>query len=185
MNPRTSWKLSAAVIAISVQFIGCMSMQSQSTFEAIDGALNSALPFVEAYIEYPGPKEKWAGPTTFTLNVVARDAGSARIAFAPALFRPETEATTAGRAPAAQIGLSSDVAREHLAKLATALQGSEGVFSGCLSPVRVRLIRADGSLLDKYGCRGQAGWAQAVSDSVNYFLMASVSPRTAWKEADL
>jgi hypothetical protein len=154
---------------------GCLSMQSQGPLDEIQGAVKNASPWVEGWIEYPGPKEKWAGPTTFVLHVRAKDAAEAQISVSPALFRPSDDVTTSARAPAsARKGLSGDAAREYLSHVAVALQGADAAFRGCLSPVRVRLLRADGTLLEKSGCRGQNGWSRSASESVNYFLTATL-----------
>jgi hypothetical protein len=70
--------------------------------------------------------------------------------------------------------MSAENARELLANLAVSLQGAEGAFRGCLSPVRVRLIRADGILVEKQGCRGQNGWSHIASQSADRFLTAAL-----------
>ena len=170
--------LSCSIIASGLT--ACLSMQSQTTLDAIQASM-SAQPFTEAYIEYPGPSEKWSGPTSFIMHVTAKDSGTAQVYVSPALFNKpgskEIEAPTApGRTLAAVVphGITGDAARDQLSHLATALQGADESFRGCLSPVRVRMIRADGSLLEKKGCRGQNGWSKAASESVNYFISASL-----------
>ncbi len=160
-------------LAASFGAAGCLSMQSQTTLDAIEGAMSNQ-PFVEAYVEYAGPQARWAGPTSFILHVMAKDAGAAQISVTPALFDEiNKDPTMSGRAPASQ-GYAGDQAREQLAHLATALQGAEQTFRGCLSPVRVRLIRADGSILEKHGCRGQNGWSRVASETVNNFITAAL-----------
>ena len=75
--------------------------------------------------------------------------------------------------------MKGETARDQLAHLATSLQGAEQNFRGCLSPVRVRLVRADGALLEKQGCRGQNGWSRIASESVNSFITAALTPARA------
>ncbi len=160
---------------------GCLSMQSQTTIDGNETATN--VPYVEAFVEYAGPQEKWAGPASFTLHVIAKDAGGATVTVQPALFTelPPAGMAAQGRTPASQ-GLPGELAREHLAHLATSLQGADQAFRGCLSPVRVRLIRADGSLLEKRGCRSQSGWNRVASEAVSNFITATLRGAPAQRE---
>jgi hypothetical protein len=41
-------------------------------------------------------------------------------------------------------------------------------------PVRVRLIRSDGTLIERQGCRGQAGWPRVASEVVNHFIEGAI-----------
>ena len=43
-------------------------------------------------------------------------------------------------------------------------------------PVRLRLVRANGGLVDKMGCRSDVGWPRAVSEAVSAFLSGSIKP---------
>lgn len=158
---------------------GCLSMQSQTTMEAIQNATNGTTmntkPYVEAYVEYRGPHEKWAGPTTFLMHVSAKDAGMARISVTPALFAPPIPNPTMNdRTLASAKGMTGEAARDQMSRLASAMQGGDVAFNGCLYPVRVRLIRADGAIVEKSGCRGSEGWAKATSEAVNQFVVATV-----------
>lgn len=156
----------------SLLLSSCLGMQSQSTLDGIQGATH---PYVEAFIEYAGPHAKWAGPSNFMLHVVAKDAGAAKITVTPALFRDALPPAgmSKDRAPASQ-GVPGEHARQRLAHMATSLQGADQTFKGCLSPLRVRLIRADGAVLEKQGCRGQSGWAKGASEAVSHFISASL-----------
>ena len=49
------------------------------------------------------------------------------------------------------------------AYLAESISTDKTPFFGCLSPVRARLIRSDGSLVEKFGCRSFQGWASVAS----------------------
>jgi hypothetical protein len=188
--------VAGVAISLTVTGWGCLSMQSQSTLDAANGAGGSNQPFVEAYIEYPGPQAKWSGPASFILHVTAKDAGPAQITTTPELATADkpaalptapsdhSEDEVSQRAPAASglahmvtpfRNMSSDEARSQLAYLANSLQGAQAPFRGCMSPVRVRLVRANGSLLERLGCRSELGWSRAVSESVSTFVDASIN----------
>ncbi len=63
--------------------------------------------------------------------------------------------------------------REQIVALATSVQSAgETPFAGCLNPIRIRMIREDGALLERQGCRGSTGWSHTVSQSVASFLDA-------------
>lgn len=163
------------ILALAAASQGCLSMQN--SVDAITESM-STQPYVEAYIEYAGPQARWAGPSSFVLHVNAKqDTGPAELSVTPALFKKATPAPTTAnsRAPASAPGpaLTGEAAREQLAHLATALQGASEAFRGCLSPVRVRLIRADGGLVEKQGCRGQNGWSRVASEAVDHFIAAA------------
>ncbi|OFZ55689.1 MAG: hypothetical protein A2428_13410 [Bdellovibrionales bacterium RIFOXYC1_FULL_54_43] len=197
MNITTRWVLGTLVVGICTTSISCMSARNHPALDAAQNALKIA-PCVEAYIEYPGPQEKWAGPAGFILHVVAREGTAVQVTATPAWFNTpikgmgEIDApTTLGRAPASAIamlkpleriapppapaGLSIETARGQLQLLSEAIQSeTEHKFSGCLNPVRARLIRADGSLIEKTGCRSDLGWPRVASESVHYFMTASL-----------
>lgn len=170
----------AALLAAVGSLGGCLSMQNQPAIQALQGNMGAggAKPFVEAYVEYRGPSEKWAGPTSFLLHVVAKDAGVAKISITPALFATpqktkDADGTTVQRTLAAK-GMAGETARTHMSNLANAIQGGEQPFRGCLSPVRVRLVRADGAIVEKQGCRGSVGWPKAASEAVNQFILTTL-----------
>ncbi len=71
--------------------------------------------------------------------------------------------------------MSVEQAREKLAYLATEVQGEDVPTRGCLSPVRVRLVRADGSVLEKEGCRSLRGWPKTASELTAEFISAAVN----------
>ena len=177
-----------AVGVFAMGLSGCLSMQNQPSLDALQqsgGNSQSAHPYVEAFVEYRGPQEKWAGPTTFMLHVIAKDAGIAKISVMPALFGtapklvPGEDGATHARTPASvdvkSGGMAGETARTHMNMMAAALQGGEETYRGCLSPVKVRLIRTDGAVLEKQGCRGQMGWPKAASEAVNQFILHSLS----------
>ena len=191
MKPRMLPVLIAAAAVIG----GCMSARNHPALEAVqkgqEGQGASGPTYVEAYIEYPGPQQKWAGPESFVLHVMAKEGKMAELTATPDWFNKTTvklasrrlasalsEAAKGAEAAKQQPGLSNfavpkDVAREKLRYLAGAIQnGPEPVFKGCLSPVRVRLVREDGQFLEKTGCRSETGWPHVASESVEYFMTA-------------
>ena len=185
-SPLSPALVSGALGALLLTGAGCLSTQTQSS---LDGS-QPASPFVEAYVEYPGPQDKWSGPASFVLHVTAKDKGFVQIVTAPAWASEEAKAVPIpapkavevhGRVPASVLSktanqrqMGAEEARELIAQLHTAIQGAGAPFKGCMSPVRVRLVRADGGLVEKQGCRSEIGWARAVSETVNVFVSASV-----------
>jgi hypothetical protein len=148
----------------------CTSLQNGSMDSIQDAAKAATQPFVEGYLEYAGPQEKWAGPAAFIVHVVARDPGKAEVLVSPGeMAKPGPVVhEVAGRAPASapglsKPGLSTEDAREQLSALGSALLKDDAGAGGCLYPVRVRLIRQDGSILEKQGCRSEKGWPGTVS----------------------
>jgi hypothetical protein len=160
-------------------------MQNQPSMETVQKLANaggvSNKAYVEAFIEYRGPQQKWAGPTNFLLHVVAKDAGVAKITVTPSLFATprsrDQDGTTAGRT-LASLGMAGENARKQMLQLATAMQGEDAPFSGCLSPVKVRLISADGAIFEKEGCRGSTGWPKVASESVSGYITAMLGGGT-------
>ncbi len=147
---------------------GCMTGEDKATLDGIAGT--STQPYVEAYVEYRGPQARWAGPAAWTLQVVAKDSGAPEITV-PLAWR--NDVTTNARKPASQT-ITSEEARVKIGALAQAItDAGETSFTGCMYPLHVRLIRADGKVLDKQGCRGQSQWDQAASGAVDYFMAAA------------
>jgi hypothetical protein len=192
------------VLALSVLGAsGCLSTQNQSQ---IDGNASAASPVVEAYFEYPGPMEKWAGPATWMMHVRLKDQGAPEVKVTPEFARfvpkpvetapqaPTPDAKTqdgsiAPRVPASTLAIASqkellvpvkelpsEAARDILNHLSTAVNTPPPAFTGCMYPVRVRLVRASGALVEKVSCRSDVGWPRAVSEAVNAFLSGSVKP---------
>jgi hypothetical protein len=183
--------------AIQVFLAGCsVSPTTQATLDGIMGARNDleaasvaqSKPIVEAYIDFPGPPEKWVGPAGLLLHVTAREGKSAKVVVtspgldghAPLLDAvrglASENALPDGKNAEAKIqkGISVEAARERLSFLARALTEGAQFFQGCLNPVRVRLIRQDGSIFERSGCRGQVGWSRSASEAVSDFLTAAI-----------
>ncbi|OFZ22112.1 MAG: hypothetical protein A2X94_08785 [Bdellovibrionales bacterium GWB1_55_8] len=178
---------------------GCGGIQNHPALEALQGnAKVDSQAFVEIYIEYPGPQEKWAGPTSFILHVLANAPGNAHISVTPGWFEgpavKKTQPELAIRKPASLLsemapaavlaptaeqakpqGLPSDIARDRMRYLANAIEsGLEEPFRGCRSPVRIRIVRADGDIVERTGCRSEKGWPRAASEAVEFFMNAQV-----------
>jgi hypothetical protein len=171
------------VLGVAAIFTGglssCLSMQNQTTLDQIQGEAGKQ-PFVEAYVEFIGPQAKWAGPATLTVHVNARGDGKtlAKIDVNPMLFKKRQHSgppEVRNRVLASSHAISAESARDSLGVLASVIQSSDPEFQGCLYPLRVRMIRADGSLLEKQGCRATVGWPRLVSKKVDEWI-AAVSP---------
>lgn len=179
------------MMAVCISLSACLSARNHPALDAAQGipgvggqqGTKSDENIVEVYFEFPGPQEKWAGPASFVLHVSAKDPHWALIHIAPAWFNEEDtfDVPVPGVSPApnpAKVsikGLSSDFARERMRYLAGAvLSGNDPAFKGCLSPVRVRLIRDDGTFIEKTGCRSESGWSKIASDMVEYFMTAKL-----------
>ena len=165
---------------------GCMSTQNQSQLDKISGQTVSNSPFVEAYIEYASPQSKWVGPSSFILHVTAKDGDQATVQTVPQLFVKAAPAANIvhERTPASEHSVNESAlktipaafAREQIADLAKKAQdGPDPEFKGCTSPLRLRLIRADGGLVEKVGCRGLAGWSKESSETVARVLEKSLA----------
>ncbi len=142
------------------------------TETALKEAHSKQHPYVEAYLEYTGPAARWAGPNTFVVHVVAKDLSVAEISIRPDLFGSLQAGQEAKRGLANyQPSEATPVARAHLSELAKAMEDSNDSFFACLYPVRVRLLRADGSVFERNGCRSREGWASVASKTLSQFLV--------------
>ncbi len=164
----------AGALILSTLIAGCLStLNSGSDVGIFDGEEQDlqTQKYVEAYLEFSGPADKWAASSSFLMHIQARDKGAAIIQVVPALFKQRLETQEPARRLASTKSpeLKGEEARIRLNDLALALDSPEQPFEGCLSPVRVRLVRVDGSLIEKLGCRSDQGWPAAVSAAVNGF----------------
>jgi hypothetical protein len=115
---------------------------------------------VEGYIEFPGPNEKWAGPQSFVIHLSTWETNDPIVSITPAFVVPSS--------PGTQLSMSE--VREDLSRLRGAVTEPMEAQLGCLSPVRVRLIQADGVLLERQACRGQKGWPRIASEIANEIM---------------
>lgn len=165
---------------------GCMSTQNQTQLDKISGQTVSNSPFVEAYIEYASPQSKWVGPSSFIFHVTAKEGDQATVQTVPLLYvkaapaakiiHERTPASENTSTESALKTIPAGFAREQIAQLAKkAQEGPDPEFKGCTSPLRLRLIRADGGLVEKVGCRGLAGWSKESSEMVARVLAKSLN----------
>lgn len=188
---KRTMRLPAAILASAVATAGCMSMSGQGTLDAVQDALSGkgeTQVYTEAYIEFAGPGGRWAGPQSLLLHVSAKDPEQpAEISVTPVMFQSveaAPEVASEGRKPASQTDggdapaeegppvskVTAAQAREQLAFLGLAVQNDSQPYSGCLYPVRVRLVKVDGALVDQQGCRGSTPWTRVASQTVDYFM---------------
>lgn len=166
----------------------CMGQQGHSTLDEVERSVEGA--WVEAFVEYGGPQEQWAGPAHFILHVNAKDASPkqlAQISMTPSAFQEADYSSVilgAGRMPASTADLHGPRVRERIAALAAELDKQPDAFQGCLNPVRVRIVSASGKLFEKQGCRGNRGWVKAASRFVADFMSAAAQAQ-ADREAAL
>lgn len=183
--------VSAALLVTS----SCSSIQDEIQGRAPASAAATAESFVEAFIEYAGPSERWAGPEPLMVQFSARDGDQAySLVSQPTWKSPAVHIQAgAGRAPASKQGVehdnsavvtghdpvaqqviegegthrkswSADELRVRLAQLAESVEESKIEYpGGCLYPVRIRLLRADGGVVEKAGCRSSRGWVKDAS----------------------
>lgn len=174
MNSSIKIKSKILLTGLAFTLAGCMSGQNHPALdEAVHQATSAQSPIVEAYVEYAGPDEKWIGPSPVLLHVEAKDPAQAKFEVAGRAFKMPTP-TQGGR-------LSTELTRDELLEFSVALEKQSGEFQGCLYPIRVRLIRASGAVIEKQGCRGQKGFSKLVSKRVNDWLNAAyygVTPKT-------
>lgn len=163
-------------LAVSWVFSGCMGNQRQG----VGAGLIPDQPFTEAYVEFTGPGERWGGPTTFAIQVHAKDAQGLRVAILPkGIFgkavkskSKPTEVEVQGRGPAVAAPKPLNLAqmRDRLAGLSEIIDEASGNFAGCLYPIKVRMVRTDGGIKDWQGCRGGKGASRGVSEFTSDLL---------------
>ena len=188
-NSRLAW----ITLALSASGAGCAGGSStlSNVVEAIEGLKGSSSPVVEAYIQYPGTESRWAGPVLWTVHVSAHDSHSPVFEITPALPRPKaagapelvgripasslglTQGKSSSGQPAGTVSLTQQQVRERLQHLAEALASADEETASCLSSVKVRLTRADGTVLEKQACRGSQVWTQVASELAAEFMTMS------------
>ena len=172
-------------VAVMALLGACTSMQNQGVQDAIHAGTK---PYVEAYVEYLGPASRWLGPANWVIHVNTRELAHAEVTVTPEwggapvkeevvpakLAKEETEHKGQPERHAASVpGLSGPALREQIGALATSVQNAgEAPFQGCLNPIRIRMIREDGALLERQGCRGSTGWSRTISQAVSGFMAA-------------
>jgi hypothetical protein len=184
MSKRTLLFIIGILAALLTMTAACVGMHGQSTLDAIQGSIQEAKPIIEAYIEYPGPQDRWAGPGNLIVHVTARGEGKdPEISFSPHVFQAEAGVQDFTTPVAKKSALTTQVVRERLglvaAAMTTASQAGDDRAPGCLSPVRVRLIKNDGGILEKHGCRSLTGWTFQAADAAADLIAAASQPPAA------
>ncbi|MBL7716466.1 MAG: hypothetical protein JNL01_13455 [Bdellovibrionales bacterium] len=169
MKPLMLSAFAALAALTAIGFSGCMGNQRQG----VAAGLVTEQPFTEAYVEFTGPGERWGGPTTFAIQVYAKDEKALRVQILPkGIFKkkisaPEIKNRGLASVPAnvAELKpLNLAQMRDRLAGLSEIIDEGSGNFSGCLYPVKVRMVRTDGGVKDWQGCRGGKGSSKGVSE---------------------
>lgn len=172
---RLSASSAAWLIGSAILITGCLGSQRQGPM----GGFLQDSPIVEAYVEYAGPADRWAGPVSFLLHVSARDGEKVKLEVSPvSFFEKQPDAievihrvpssagaqSATGSSKTAKVPQATAQLRERMAALAEAIESSRENFQACLYPVRVRMIRQDGGIKEWEGCRASRGWPKAVSE---------------------
>lgn len=141
--------------------------------------------FVEAQIEFQGAAERWVGPKSFVVYVDARGE-KARLSFSPM----KVEAV---RAPAVEdpgFEVSASLTRTHLQELAQAIlkqdpkdRARHSALRGCLHPIKVRLVRANGAVVEESGCHAPFGWPKLASETAHQFLSLASAGASASQDS--
>ena len=183
-----------AVSAALLVATSCSSIQDELQGRSPASVAVTSESFVEAFIEYAGPAERWAGPDPLMVQFSAREGDQPfSLVSQPVWKSPVGIQAGAGRAPASHGGMehgnsvgtnghdpvaqqvtegegshrknwSAEDLRMRLAQLADSVQESKIEYpGGCLYPVRIRLLRADGGVIEKSGCRSSRGWVKDAS----------------------
>lgn len=191
-----NWIILAAICGLSMTLVHCTSVKNQSLGPKSEF---SNEPFVEAYLEFPGPRRLWAGPQTVVIHVKAKDGETPELAVTPAYFQSaplevseekvtiakraissttEDEVSAAsGKAQVLKVGtrMKMPVAavRDELADIIDSFEDTPVAATGCAFPVRMKLIRTNGGVLEKVGCRGSAAWTKTASEAASRFLASA------------
>ncbi len=152
------------LMSLFIGMSGCFS--SSKSGIALDGRENeeSAPPFVDLFIEYPGPSDKWAGPPSLTAHLATGPGQSGSVK----VLHPSFESSDP------HSSVSVEQAREQVDRMNSVVNHDLKTVPVCTSPVRVRLVRADGALISKQGCRGQSGWPRVASDLTAQWISLSL-----------
>ncbi len=174
---KSSPKKQIPALLILLGVTACSSLHEQPALDALSQIKDqaAATPFVEGYFEFVGPHAKWAGPSAWVIHIDAREGEFAKVKAQPPVA-PESAPRSpaqAGARPQAP-GVTVQAARAQLANLAAMMapdrRPQSTLSEACLHPIRVRLIRQDGAVLDQIGCRSVTGWESQVSKATGFFM---------------
>ncbi len=118
----------------------------------------STVPVGEALVQFfTLGNSVWRQPGMVSYHVVLQGAEQAQISVASAEGRSEN--LSLHKEDASQVThIKTD-----LSELVEALGGDQKEYSACVFKVRVRMVRTDGSVFDKSGCRSARGWSRGAS----------------------
>lgn len=173
----TSRKLAclASITVASIAMPACMSAGTSALKPTLANEVGG--PFIEGYLEFGGPADKWVGPRPLMIHVLSEPITGAEIALNPQLIAPDAESAAGEHG---ELRLSGEIARDQLRALGEAIaQETLPDLAGCLYPVRARLIRADGSFVEKQGCRSIHGWTTVMSLGASRLMTAAYRPSLA------
>jgi hypothetical protein len=160
---RTRWS-AIRFFLVCLSVAGCSSIKSGSVLEALKGiGSTKKSPITEAFIEYAGPHSQWAGPGSLLVYVDLKDSVATRVQVTP----PVQVQDANSQKPAEPEVFKTEEVRKALDQLSDAIEEDESEFSGCLLPIRVRLVRADQSVFERDGCRSDSGWPGVASRLVS------------------
>jgi len=125
-------------------------------------AQTAIAPILEAVIEYPGPHVDWAGPESWLVHIKLTPEGKTELSMSPSVVGLNHKIPSASET------------QEKLSKLELALQKPVLKAKGCLSPVKVKLVRINGVVEEHQGCRGQLGWPRVASETLSLILESSI-----------
>jgi hypothetical protein len=168
---KTNWNKGFFLVTLFL-LSGCFG-SNNDTFEDHPLEDDPTQPFVEVVIEYPGPRDQWAGPQTFSVRVTTLKEGPAQIEVVPSLSGSTSHPV--GRHSHSAHALSVEAVREEFARLNHAMLVQEASFLGCLLPVHVKLTRADGAIMERRGCRSQGGWIRVASEVTHHFVELAIN----------
>lgn len=112
--------------------------------------------FSDVVIEYPSAGLKWGAGLPLSFHLATRENGTAEASLIlgdPSVVTPRTKV------------VKMEPVRVSVARLFESMQKApqEPTQKGCLYPIRARLIRSDGILVERNDCRGGAEWTRIAS----------------------
>lgn len=164
MNPEALWiKRTGMILCLLTLLTACSSAnRSSPALEVVSGQPKN--PVVEAWIEYPGPPSRWAGPSSLLIHIDVHPNGDT----AKITWTSEAQLFSDAGKP-----IPRETVQDALDDLSEALHASAiPLPETCVNPVRVRLIRSDQSVQERRGCRSPIGWPRIASEVVSDLLTA-------------
>ena len=146
---------------------------SKSTVLDGDGSDDANPLYTEVFLDYGGPHAKWAGPKDLVIHLTARNGKEGVLSVTHPNFKSSH----------VQSQIPIEQAREQLMRLHQQLTQEEVPIVSCSSPMRIRLVRSDGALIARMGCRGEGGWERLASEMTLKWLDLAVASEKKSKGA--